>query len=125
PTRHPTGTDWCARVFDFSVDPKHEGTVYAAGCEGVWKTKNGGATWMRVYRSESMLAVAVDPVTPSTVYGGGTGSMVRSLDGGLTWSAFDRGLYADQVDAIAVDSVAGGTVHVATPNSGVFDFTSG
>jgi photosystem II stability/assembly factor-like uncharacterized protein len=89
---------------------------------GVFKTRDGGTVWERVLKSYASFAVAVDPVNPSTVYAGGNGEMVRSLDGGRTWSAFDDGLYASQVNAIAVDSVTGAAVHVATASSGVFDF---
>ena len=78
-----------------AVDPRRTGTVYAALTQGgIYKTTNGGQTWIRVFGtvSDMMDAVAINPARPATIYAAGqsaTGdgpTILRSTDGGLTWA---------------------------------------
>ena len=80
-------------VTALAVDPRRTGIVYAALSEGgIYKTTNGGQTWMRaVYQPFAMNAVAVDPARPATIYAAGAGAwpeprILRSTDGGHTWA---------------------------------------
>ena len=78
-----------------AVDPRHSGTVFAALTQGgIYKTTNGGETWIQAIDPLLYLpTVAVDPARPTTIYVAGaseTGSephqILRSTDGGYTWA---------------------------------------
>lgn len=101
-------------IYGLAIDPVHTSTVYAAG-RGVWKSKNGGATWKPVLRRYA-LALGIDPRQPETVYAtsiSSGNSMYRTVDGGDTWRATGpSGLYDHQfVHAIVVDRRAPGIVY--------------
>src|SRR6267378_431776 len=91
------------RVTSLAIDPSDAtgNTVYLGAAEGgVWKTTDGGATWVTNFDSQPSLsigAVAVAPSSPTTVYVGtgednfagdnfyGAG-VIKSTDGGTTWT---------------------------------------
>ena len=63
-----------AGVRALAIDPRRTGTVYAALSQGgIYKTTNGGQTWIRAIGtvSDMMVAVAVDPARPATIYAAG------------------------------------------------------
>jgi hypothetical protein len=63
--------------------------VYAGTGNGVYKSVNGGVSWVPSNSGiEKILvrALAIDPATPTTIYGGtDTYGVFRSSDGGATW----------------------------------------
>ena len=78
-----------------AVDPRGTGTVFAALTQGgIYKTINGGHTWIRAFGTvlDRMYAVAVDPVRPATIYAAGQGQtgdgprILRSINSGRTWA---------------------------------------
>ncbi len=89
------------RVTALAVDPENPKIVYAGGAEGgVWKTTDGGATWVPLTDGQPSLAVGsitLDPNNSSIVYVGtgeenfsgdsyyGAG-VLKSTDGGATWT---------------------------------------
>jgi photosystem II stability/assembly factor-like uncharacterized protein len=88
------------RVNALVVDSREGDVAYAASQGGVWKTRDGGATWTPLTDALSSLssgALALDPRNPDVVYYG-TGEqnfcgdclygdgLFRSADGGATWS---------------------------------------
>jgi hypothetical protein len=98
-------------VTDIAIDPGggSDSTIYIATNDGgVWKSIDGGSSWvptMDAMLSLSMGAVAVDPANPLVVYAGsgnfydggshftkGVG-IYRSSDGGGTWSILDGGQF--------------------------------
>ena len=104
-------------------------TTYCVGLPegGVWKTTNGGTTWLPVFddvRVASVGAVAVAPADPRTVYVG-TGNqsgwsftlgkgVYKSIDGGQSWT--NVGLARSQyISGIVVDPRSADTVLVAAP----------
>lgn len=81
------------RILALAVDPTNSNVVYAGSDGGgVWKTSNGGLSWIpRTDKQPSLVAsaIVVDPSLPNTVYvgtGGETGAgLLKSTDGGNTW----------------------------------------
>jgi photosystem II stability/assembly factor-like uncharacterized protein len=82
-------------IWALAIDPLRTSTVYAATLGGVWKTKNGGATWKRVLRN-GVVNLGIDPRRPETVFASGTkgygakatqDSIYKTVDGGGTWRA--------------------------------------
>ncbi len=87
-------------IFAAAVDPRNSSVMYlgAAG-GGVWKTTDGGQTWLPLTDDQPSLeigALALDPTNPDIVYAGtsvsnavlgNTGAgILKSSDGGSTWT---------------------------------------
>ena len=111
PITHTRGTCHCLSqggVTALAVDPRRSGTVYAALTQGgIYKTTNGGQTWIRALNTPagSLDAVAVDPARPATIYAAGEGQcgptaqscsspspsgelwILRSTNSGRTWAS--------------------------------------
>jgi photosystem II stability/assembly factor-like uncharacterized protein len=85
-----------------AIDAVHAqpNTIYiGAASGGVWKTENGGASWLPVFdeqRTQNIGAIAIQQNNPSTVWvGTGEGNprnsinlgegIYKTLDGGKTW----------------------------------------
>lgn len=79
-------------VTSIVFDPRRQGVVYAGLLyRGVWKSTNGGATWVQKSTglgSQGVNALAVDPNRAGVLYAGirGSGQAVfKTVDGGTTW----------------------------------------
>jgi len=109
------------------VDPTSPNTVYAGFADGgVWKSTNGGTSWVALTDTQPTLAVGaivLDPNAPSTVYvGTGEGNfasdsfygrgILKSTDGGTTWTQ----LAADTFDSLSIPAMfidPSGAIYVA------------
>jgi hypothetical protein len=101
--------------------------VYAGTTAGVWKSRDGGATWSQGTGLSSsgilryffgIAALAVDPVKSSVLYAGDSGLMTSggvytSTDSGDSWTQAG-GALAENVSALAVDPSNPRTVYAAT-----------
>ncbi len=120
------------RLTAIAVHPNDPNTIYVGGAQGgVWKTINGGATWVPRTDNECSLAmgsIAIDPVNPEIVYAG-TGEqhfsgdsyygcgVLRSGDGGATWVQLGASIFQTtsgraRISRVVIDPVtAGSTVN--------------
>lgn len=123
------------RVRSIVVDPSNPSTIYLAlSGGGVWKTTDGGATWLpktEALGSLSCGSLAMDPSNSSVLYLGlgdpfdGTGlGLVKSTDGGNTWSA---PVFLGASTSIPKLMVAPGnsSIVLAATNAGLFRSTNG
>ena len=117
------------RIAEIIIHPADPAVVYVAALghlwganeeRGLYRTRDGGATWERVlYIDENTGCsdIALDPENPDTIYAamwqfrrsadfftsGGPGSgLYRSTDGGETWSELRTGLPAGELGRIAI-----------------------
>jgi photosystem II stability/assembly factor-like uncharacterized protein len=101
-----------------AIDPERPWVLHAATNEGVFTTRDGGASWTKASGANapgSAGAVTVDPVHPTTVYAGGYVSVYKSLDRGQTWARYDWGGSGDvQTTAMAVDPADPSVVFLGT-----------
>jgi photosystem II stability/assembly factor-like uncharacterized protein len=103
-------------AFILRADP--QGTLYAAGQGGVFKSSDGGESWRDTSAEIStvnrgMIGLAVDPRTPSTLYtSSGQGGLLdppgatyKSTNGGASWSqiSFGEDVYFQGAIWLAVD----------------------
>ena len=74
-------------VNGFAVNPTDPKTMYVAVRDGLFKSSDGGNTWMAVGKGwRNLAAVAVNPKDPSVVFvATAEGTIFRSPDGGKTW----------------------------------------
>jgi uncharacterized protein (TIGR03437 family) len=105
------------RINAIAIDPRNTNTVYIGAAEGgVWKTTDGGTTWLPLTDNQASLAtgaIALDPTNPDIVYVGtgednsaqdsyyGAG-ILKSTDGGSTWTHLLGPFQNDKIAAIAV-----------------------
>src|SRR5450756_837379 len=81
-----------------AINPKVPSTLYASTGSQVFRSVDGGDTWIALNTSfagapPAVMALAIDPVTPSTLYAGTYGSGIfRSADSGDTWTAVNTWL---------------------------------
>ena len=74
-------------VNGFAVSPADPKVMYAATRDGLFKTANGGETWVALGKGlRNLAAVAVNPKDPSVVFvATAEGTIFRSPDAGKTW----------------------------------------
>jgi photosystem II stability/assembly factor-like uncharacterized protein len=115
------------RVGDLAVNPTNRAHYFVAVASGgVWKTTNGGTTWIPVFDNEgsySIGCVTMDPKNPSVVWVGtgennsqrsvGFGDGVyRTRDGGAHWE--NLGLKeSEHIGTILIDPRDSDTVYLA------------
>ena len=142
------------RVKAIAVHPYDPQIVYiGAACGGIWKTMDGGQTWMDVghdLESVAFGAIAIDPGNPETVYAGsgeclllddfytfsGRG-LFKSTDGGSSWIVITDGFgsqthFSDLVvhpnnSNVVFATIGGGTVFsgATLPNEGIWKSLDG
>lgn len=137
------------RIVDIEFDPTNANTAYlGAASGGVFKTKDGGNTWLPVFDNETTLSIgdiAVAPSNPSVVYvgtgeaNGGSGSLTydangiyKSIDAGATWT--NVGLQSTHITGrVAVHptnpdivfAATMGDLYGPTPDRGLYKTTDG
>ncbi|HEX2644441.1 MAG TPA: YCF48-related protein [Thermoanaerobaculia bacterium] len=114
------------RVYSLAVEPWDGDTVYAAaGRAGVYKTRDGGASWFwsgNRLTGENIQLVTLDPARPNLIYAATADSaevhraaeqVYRSPDRGLHWEPIFTATLepTDRLDVAA----AQGVVYVMTP----------
>lgn len=136
-----TVTAASGRLNSIAIDPTNPNVIYVGGAQGgVWKTVNGGASWVPLTDSQCSLAmgsIAIDQKNTSIIYAG-TGELnnsgdsyygcgvLRSTDGGSTWtqlgaSIFDTNTGGSRISKIIIDKATAGSATTTV----VFAATSG
>ncbi len=122
------------RLTAIAVHPNDPNTIYVGGAQGgVWKTINGGGTWVPQTDKECSLAmgsIAIDPVDPEIVYAG-TGEqhfsgdsyygcgVLRSGDGGATWVQLGASIFQTtsgraRISRVVIDPFTAGSATSTT-----------
>lgn len=128
---------------DVVLDPEDPSTIYPVLTSGVYRSRDGGATWeprsdgLPAYTAGSgpeattrvpIETLVIDPEHPSTLYAGLAtdpghdfrGGVYRSTDGGATWTLASGGLPLPMtVHALAFDPGDSEALYAGTPR-GVF-----
>lgn len=119
-------------VNSISIDPTNSSALYAGTSNGVFRSSNGGANWVKpstILNNRNVYALAIDPVNTSTIYAGtyvsGPIGMYKSSDRGDSWTAITNGLGIVQIRSLAIDSANSATLYAGTVGSGPFKTTDG
>lgn len=111
-------------VNDLAVHPNNHNVVYAATVKGLYKTVDGGVTWVapKGLQNSDVRAVAVDPSNSRIVYAGvDHGGVFRSSDEGATWQKMASGMDANEpIWTIVVDTGNPKILWAGSQRSGVF-----
>jgi photosystem II stability/assembly factor-like uncharacterized protein len=69
------------------VDPQSSANVYVAAGGRVFRTTDGGRSWIGGLQLDPRIdALAVDPQRPSTLYAGAGAGVFKSIDAGRSWA---------------------------------------
>jgi photosystem II stability/assembly factor-like uncharacterized protein len=83
-----TGLAWAPRQsvygYKLAIDPGDPSILFAATTSGIFRTRDGGASWLRVLPG-SFRDLELEPGTPSTVYAATAREIYRSVDSGNHW----------------------------------------
>ncbi len=118
---------------DLALAPS-DGTVYAglvnqqpaAQSDGVYRSRDYGVSWSKVFTSSLVSALAVDPGDSRIVYVGTDGEgLQKSSDGGATWTAINSGLSNTVIRDLVVDPGDPRTLYAGTWGGGVFQSRDG
>ena len=110
-------------VTKIKVDPHHDQSVYTATLTGLFKTVNGGQSWMKIGEDlpDHMLSdLIVDPVNPDIVYVTSRKGVHKSLDGGDSWISINQGLDNVNIRALVMSSLDSRLLYVGTNGSGLY-----
>ena len=116
-----------------AVSARNSEVIYAGDYggvdQGVYKTTNGGQTWVAVnsgLTNTTIHALALDPVDDQIVFVGTTkGGVFKSIDGGENWRPINKGLLQDYVGVVTIDPANGQIIYVGTNGGGVYKSTDG
>jgi photosystem II stability/assembly factor-like uncharacterized protein len=119
-------------IFDaagpIAVDPVDPRLIYVgtdawtrySGCDGVWKSTDGGTTWAQAGRALGCVyAVAASPAAGVVWAGTDDGRIFRSGDFGATWKRRALGLLTDRIYRLVISPADPQRVYAAT-SSGVW-----
>jgi photosystem II stability/assembly factor-like uncharacterized protein len=68
------------------IHPSNPNIVYFSSSKGIFRTKDAGANWEKVYNSNSIVYdLEFRPGNPLFMYACSSGKIIRSTDGGDTW----------------------------------------
>ena len=113
---HSGVNEWTAvgplggRISAMAIDSLTPSTLYAGTDAGIFKSRDGGASWRAANSGLTNLTIqslAVDPQAPSILYAGTNDGIFKSTDGGASWTAVNTGLANASVLALAIDSLVG------------------
>jgi photosystem II stability/assembly factor-like uncharacterized protein len=117
-----------AYVAAFATAPETPTRVWAASDRGLFRSDDGGASWLHLpsgIDSDFVNAVVVDPTDPDTVYAGGSGGVRRSFDGGATWEDASSGMGNQLVECMASDPNTPQNLWAGAYGSGIFKSVDG
>ncbi|HVR43799.1 MAG TPA: hypothetical protein VMS56_10190 [Thermoanaerobaculia bacterium] len=100
-SRRDTGLDSLS-VRAFAVDPSEPQHLVAGALEGVYASKDDGASWRKISDQVNVGSVAIDPRGGDTIYVGTWRQAWRTDDGGRSWKHVAKGMVLD-TDVFAIN----------------------
>jgi photosystem II stability/assembly factor-like uncharacterized protein len=124
-------------LFTLAIDPTDADRVFLSAVNGVYRTTDGGRTWIEVDHrlpvvyGTDVVALAIDPRTPSTVYAAGAFGVYRSTNGGLRWSPLNDGLpdlafaadFEGPFNVLVLDPRQPGKLYAGTLATSIYTYT--
>lgn len=117
------------RVTGISVQQDNDQHIIVGGeTGGVWRTYNGGQTWVPLtdyIANIKVYSVAIDPSDPETYFFGSTSGLIfRSQDAGATWTNVGQ-IGNSVVNKILIHPTNSLILFASAQNQGIFRSTNG
>jgi len=125
-------------LLTLAIDPTDADRVFLGAERGLYRTTDGGETWIEVDRRLPVefgtvpISLAIDPRRPAPVYVAGAFGVYRSTDGGTRWSPLNDGLpdlaFAFDFDMplsglLVLDPRQPGKLYAGTLATGIYTYT--
>jgi hypothetical protein len=129
-TWNPTTTAPDDTVYCLVVHPENKDVLYAATPIGIYKTTDGGITWVNKGGGTNLKAIRLFPHHPDTIVIGGDHGVLISFNGGDEWSYFNTGLDYIKVNCLEFSAdnqislfagTIGGATYIYTFETGIED----
>ena len=102
-TWSPSGLDNLPTITRLLIDAAHPDTLLAATSDGVYRSENGGGTWMAATGISGFVwDMELHPNSFDTVYTTKSGELFRSDDGGQTFAQLTLPFSSSAVNRIAI-----------------------
>lgn len=132
------GTTWAntgltgLNVSWIAIDNSNPSWVYAAvfaSGQGLYRSKDRGLTWTKIFTDDYLREVAVHPTNPNIIFvtsskddccGGGpstSSGVSRSTDGGSTWTQVNQGLAWPFARGLAISAEKPSLVFIGAPGN--------
>jgi len=118
------GTSWADTGLPYGVDalavaPQTPALVYAATSAGVFRSTNGGASWVSTGSFRGAFSrLIVDPQNPATLYAATNIGVYKSTDAAANWSAVNSGLPSTpEINTLALDPQNSDALYATTYES--------
>lgn len=115
-----------ANISSLTIDPQNPATLYAGTNGAVFRSTDGGKTWLRSnpsYAAANIHALVLDPKNAGTLYAGTSSGVFKGTEAGTTWTLLNSGLPYPTVKAVAIDPQTPETLYAGTWGDGVFKST--
>ena len=115
-------------VYCLVVNPDNANIVYAATPIGIYKTTDGGITWVNKGGGANLKAIRLFPHYPDTIVIGGDNGVLISTNSGDEWAYFNTGLENTRVNCLEFSAdnqirlfagTNGGATYVYTFETGI------
>jgi len=108
-------------ISELLFDISRPGVLLAPAGSGLWRSTDGGATWLAASVSGDAGLGTVNAVgNAGALVGGGSSGIFRSGDGGATWSGIGPGPGAASVSSLIADPRSPTALWAGTWNRGVY-----
>jgi len=98
-----------------AIDPSDANFVVVGGLSGVYRSKDGGASWTKISDQENVESLAIDPRDRDRIYVGTWRQGWRTDDGAKTWKHIANGMVLDtDMFSITIDPEKPDNIWVAT-----------
>lgn len=101
------------------MDPKNNNVLYAATSSGIYKTTDGGVTWV-LKSSGYYKDIVFKPFEPNIIYASRSGGFYRSENSGDTWKRIFSGLLPSGREVIGVSKANPNYVYCLLTNQRSF-----
>jgi photosystem II stability/assembly factor-like uncharacterized protein len=75
-----------------AIDPADPSTIYSGADSGLFKSVDGGESWISKFSTSYVRSVIIDPANHRNLYVSASGGVFASSDGGETWVDVSGGL---------------------------------
>ena len=106
-----------------AVDPRNPEVLFASSdADGLFASRDGGATWQAVWSQDGIDHIEIDPANPDLLYAAGY-DIIRSTDGGRTWHVVNEGPTGRLVAFLQVNPHLPGVVYAGLFSGGILRST--